>query len=318
MFLPNAFRYVLILLVITVGAVGPVWADPAADPQSEAPVTVDLRSGRTFSAALDRRTTAEVLWLRWQQGAASVLRPIAWDRVERVRAGASSYDGGTFQRMVEQVRQELASEQTAGSGATKAATMRSTTIVLRGSESDPGRDEGAPAPAGPTTGRPRDAAEVAALSIDARVANWDADVEVDGLIVEVRPLDASGYLVPVRGTLETTLIGIEDSIVRRKDPFVRIGRWVESVHPEDFGGHGDSFARPARFKLPFRSIHPEFDHNILPKAALNARLSVPGQGVFEATESSVRIQPYSAVRDYRQQRRGDRFFPIERNSRSGG
>lgn len=163
-----------------------------------------------------------------------------------------------------------------------------------------------------------DQRRVASLWIDAWVANWDSDVEVDGLIVEVQPIDADGWLVPVRGTLVANLIGIEDGIVRRKDPFVRMGRWSKSVEPEDFGGYGSLAAGPARYKLPFRSFHPEFDLALKSKAALNVRLSVPGHGVFEATESSVRIRPHSQIRDMRQQLRGARFFPLERTGRSGG
>ena len=39
---------------------------------------------------------------------------------------------------------------------------------------------------------------------------------------------------------------------------------------------------------------------------------MPGQGVFAATESTVRIRPYSAVRDALERATGNRFLPQEK------
>src|SRR5436190_21669013 len=55
----------------------------AADPQ----LTVKLVSGREFTAQVDQRT-GELLWLRFSAGRASILRPIAWERVT-----SANFDG---------------------------------------------------------------------------------------------------------------------------------------------------------------------------------------------------------------------------------
>ncbi|MFH1923324.1 MAG: hypothetical protein ABIP48_25965, partial [Planctomycetota bacterium] len=71
----------------------------------------------------------------------------------------------------------------------------------------------------------------------------------------------------------------------------------------------------AKYRFPFQAVHPEFDLELAPYAAVHARLSVPGEGVFEATESDVRVRPYSATRDHLQYTTGQRFFPLERTGR---
>ena len=158
--------------------------------------------------------------------------------------------------------------------------------------------------------RPQETRCVRSLAVDAWVSNWDSDVEVDGLVVEVRPLDAHGAVVPVHGVLEVKLIGWPIDITTAGQPPVRLGRWTQLVRPAELGSLG------GRYRLPFQSVHPEFNLQWASYGAVCARLSVPGQGVFEATQSSVRIRPYSAVRDHLQQVTGQRFFRVERTGRA--
>ena len=138
------------------------------------------------------------------------------------------------------------------------------------------------------------------------MANWDGDVEADGLLVHVYPLDDSGGVVPARGTLRFELIGQRDDVFGPPQPFTTLGQWSQQMRVEDFGPRG------AVYRLPFQGVHPEFDLTVAPYGALHARLSVPGQGTFETTESLLRIRPYSAVRDELQLSTGRRFFPQER------
>jgi hypothetical protein len=84
-----------------------------------------------------------------------------------------------------------------------------------------------------------------------------------------------------------------------------LGHWERPVDPGDFGPGG------AVYRLPFQEVHPELDTSMAPRGAVHARLSVPGQGTFEATSSMVRIRPYSAIRDALQRETGFRFFPQE-------
>jgi len=109
----------------------------------------------------------------------------------------------------------------------------------------------------------------------------------------------------VRGTLEVELIGRQTGVAKPPQPFARLGHWAQPVSVDDFGSRG------AAYRLPFQGVHPEFQLAVAPHGAVHARLSVPGQGTFEATASTVRIRPYSAVRDQWQQATGYRFFPQE-------
>lgn len=148
-----------------------------------------------------------------------------------------------------------------------------------------------------------------ALTIDARVANWDGDVEVDGLIVEIRPLDAEGGVIAVDGTLEISLLGWRSGTSGFEQVPVRVGRWTKRLRQDEFGPLG------AHFRFPFQSVHPEYHLDWAPHGGVHARLSVPGQGVFEATDAAVRIRPYSAFRDRLQHTTGGRFVPLERTGR---
>jgi hypothetical protein len=113
-----------------------------------------------------------------------------------------------------------------------------------------------------------------------------------------------------RGTLEVDLIVQRWGVVRRSQPFVQRGRWTERVRGGDFGPAG------ARYRLSFDAVafHPELNSKTGPYAAVCAQLSVPGQGVFAATQSEVRIRPYSAVRDALESATGKRFFPQEKTA----
>jgi hypothetical protein len=141
------------------------------------------------------------------------------------------------------------------------------------------------------------------------VANWDGDVEVDGLLVRLRPLDAAGEEVPVEGTLEVRLIGWRTGRTRSRQGPVRLARWTRAVGPAEWGPFG------IEYRLPFQSVHPEFDLRWAAHGTVHARLSVPGQGVFEVSQSTVRIRPYSALRDHLEYVSGGRFYPGERTGR---
>ena len=114
--------------------------------------------------------------------------------------------------------------------------------------------------------------------------------------------------MPVQGTVEVELIG-QGRGPDAGGEFATLGHWVESVWPEDFGYR-------ARCRLPFQAVQPEFDFRWAAKGVVHVRLSVPGEGVFEATAAMTRIRPASQVRDNYQESSGRRFFPNERTSRS--
>ena len=111
--------------------------------------------------------------------------------------------------------------------------------------------------------------------------------------------------MPVNGSLEVELIGRSTGAAIPSQPFSRLAYWSQPVRVADFGVNG------AVYRLPFQGTHPEYDTNVASRGAVVARLSVPGQGTFQATASTVRIRPYSPVRDQLQQATGRRFFDVE-------
>lgn len=296
--------------IVTFGVVGQSQAGQASiAEQPEEPVVVQLASGRSLLAAVAPQTDGTRLWLRWRHGTISVLRPIHWERVVRAEYEGQGLSADQFRRAIVQPEPLLSTREEPL--APRAGTFRLHSLRWP-----------TPPPAKPTlstssrpaitTIEPGDdkTPPLQSLAIDAWVANWDSDVEVDGVVVDVRPLDARGAIAPVHGTLEVNLIGWRTGRTRPAQPPIRLGRWTRSVRPNDFASPG------TEYRFPFRSVHPDFDLQWAPYATVHARLSVPGQGVFDATSSTVRIRPYSALRDHLQQTTGQRFYDVERTGRS--
>ena len=146
---------------------------------------------------------------------------------------------------------------------------------------------------------------IRSLGIDATLANWDGDVESDGILLRVAPLKADGCLVAVSGTLEIDLFGDQNLSPTRGQDYGLLAHWVVPLATDDLGPNG------AFYRLPFQGVHPDFQYDVSPYAMLHARLSVPGQGTFDATTGAIRIRPYNGVRDRLQQSTGARFFPNE-------
>ena len=275
-------------------------------------VTVDLLSGRTFTARVDSKTSATELWLCFERGAATIFRPIAWDRVVRARVGGRIVSGGELRQMVPSLvrgppvrssdRQGIRIREAEEADAVELKERPQVSIRRQPSGTPVGATQGASAAA-------ENARRVRSLAIDATVANWDADVEVDGLLVHVYPLDGYGQVVPVRGTLHVDLRAPRYPGTPRSGRFYELGRWTEVLQTLDFTAAG------AVFRLPFRAVHPEFDLDVATYGAIHARLDVPGAGTFETTASTVRIRPFSPLRDQLQQTAGHRFFPDERTGR---
>jgi hypothetical protein len=151
------------------------------------------------------------------------------------------------------------------------------------------------------------------VAFDAGLANWDGDVESDGLLVEVAPLDAGGALAVVSGTVEVELFmpqrrTLDLAPLSGGDTLELVERWTRAISPADFGPGG------VRLNLPFGAINPE----LRPEWAashyglVHVRLAAPGQGVFEASRDGVRAQSWAPNRDRLEMQTGGRFLPTER------
>lgn len=301
-------RYCLIL-VACCWALFPLLGS-AADP--DPPVMVELASGRQFTGQLHPRSDADKLWLRFGHDTAYILRPIDWGRITQVHVAGERVSLSQFRREAIELER------------------------VPPFPVDP-HDSAAslPAPASPPASSPAAAVElsnagsltvdaeprryvapvhVTSIIADAWVANWDRDVENDGLVVSVVPLDAYGRAVAASGSLQVYLVGprvrkFQDAPRSRGSKLDRLGRWVRAVHACDFDEGG--FA----FRLPFQATHPEFDNRLGSHAMVNLKLTVPGSGTFERTIDYVRIQPFSPLRDYYQLHTGRRWLAIENTGR---
>lgn len=306
-FLPQirSFR-ALLTLVLLLAAAGPALA--------ESQIVVRLASGREFRAEVSPQTDNDRLWLSFRSGSAELLRPIHWDAV-----ASANVDGQ------ELTSAELRDRVLSGAHASLVSLQQEDAVE------QPAEELPAPAPlsnadeaheflfGGPTTQN---------VQFDAYVVNWDGDVETDGLLINVRPLDETGRVVPVKGHLEAELF-VEKSVSYRNAPrfggstaayrrgltrpagrIDRAGRWVRQVTPVDIAADG------AWYKLPFQATHPDFDAAVENNGLVHVRLVVPGCGVYDASLDVTRLRAYSPIRNTLQRIDGGRFFASERTGRS--
>jgi len=271
-------------------------AQETTDPDrpGEISVRVELASGRQFVGQIDPQTDDQHLYLRTVQGPMILVRPIQWTRILRAHVAGETVTGLQLRSVVDAVRKE---HPNLFAAALPQSTSRASVA--------------SPASPAPASEPPR---AIRSLAVEAWTANWDADVEDDGLVVSVCPLDDEGRIASVDGTLEVELVTSGPGIAPDPASFVQLGRWVRHVRPGDFVP-GGSALDGARYRLEYQAIHPEFDQRVVARGLVHARLSVPGQGAFEATAAMVRIRPYSAPRDWLEQATGRRFLPNERVGR---
>lgn len=258
-----------------------------------ATVTVTLASGRTFTAAIDAKTDATTLWLRFDVPGGMLLRPVDWRSVQSARGSQGPMTGNELrQRWPEMVsRANLPKAAPAMPAADLADTATHPPAIVES----------------PVT--------VRTLQADAYVAHWGPNVEADGILLTLSPLDDYGRLAAVDGTLEVELIADFRSYLRpapitQREPFNRVGSWTFRLTPADFAG-----GRPAVVRLPFQSIDPQFTAKIDSFGLVTLRLAVPGQGVFATSVGDVRIRPMGDIRTRIENSTGARFLPGEQTGR---
>lgn len=296
------------LLILFALLESPVSADAWTTPA----LTVHLASGGQLTGQPDPRSGGDWLWLRVGRPSAYVVRPIAWDHVVRAMHGAEAVS-------VEQLRGDI---QTLEGIVPQASDAELASGVLpepmsplgaAGTSAErPAAADFAPAPRRPVP--PGRLSRVASIRADAWAANWDADVEQDGIVVQVLAFDSQGYSVPVSGRLEVVLVGprarrINESARNPSVRFGRLGQWSRRVEPQDMSDAGMTY------RLPYQVTHPEFDTRLGSHALVHVRLAVPGSGMFERTIDYVRVQPFSPLRDYQQLHTGRRWLDIEQTGR---
>lgn len=141
---------------------------------------------------------------------------------------------------------------------------------------------------------------VQSLEVRAWPANWDEDAALDGLQLQVVPLNAAGEVVPVAGSLNVQLVARGFNNYRERDTVKPVERWSRKLETREFTRDG------AVVNLEFDRIDPEKDLNLIPVGLLNVELGVSGQKVFRASQAEVWFRPPSYIRDELQLHTGDR------------
>jgi hypothetical protein len=264
----------------------------AAEPQ----VIVNVTSGRQFAGVVDEASDAQQLVLRSDHGSIKLWRPIRWERVVSATVDGKPLDVSSLKNMAAQAPEDRA--QDIG----QRPLLRS--IEMRGepSLSDSSQPEAA------DTWQPR----VAMVAFDASIANWDADVETDGVLIDVAPFDVNRRVVPVSATVEVELFAPQRRTLDLApqsggDTLELVERWTRAITPDDFGPSG------VRLRLPFGAITPELQPNWTAwhYGLVHVRLSVPGHGVFDDTRDGIRIRPWAPNRDRLEMKTGQRFLGTE-------
>lgn len=261
-------------------------------------VTVQLESGRSYTGNIDPKTDDITLWMRFESyGKIRVLRPIKWQIVTHVEAGGVEISADVFR---EQLGKWIS-----------ASTMTPPWAALANSRDHAHRLNTHP------LDFPSSTAERALTAMDfrqrnmvtvmagARLAQWDNDAQLDGVEVLVTPLDGSGRVLPVRGTV-TLELRAPRAVDREQAPrlhgysFQTVARSSHQISPGDFGPDG------VVVRLHFRQYDPQRDLTWLDSGVLHVRLVVPGSGVFRTSVDDLKIRPFSPLRDFSQRIHGRR------------
>jgi hypothetical protein len=259
-------------------------------------IVVQLTSGRTFTAAVDHRTDASRLWLRFERGGISILRPIAWQTVERAWHDERAISASKLLQEVDQLR----------------SVWQKARPVDPIAETSPVEENGLR----PAVRREQRLANkppridiVRSIAIDASIARWTGGVESDGVLLRVLPLDGEGIVVAASGTLEVDLFGDQYGSPTRGQDYHLLCHWTSRLEADQVTPEG------AAVRLPFQAVSPDFANDLGPYAVVHVRFTAPGHGTFDASTNPIRLRPYNGVRDRLQQVEGTRFFHGERTNR---
>ncbi len=276
---------------------------------ADALVVVETASGGRFSGAVDGSSTPHQLVLSNARSGITLRRSIVWERIM-----AATIDGRPV------AVEELRAEAGKGSGTQRVPGVQGSAdrslgrgarkIELLGKALPEMVDEES---AQQQTGPPP---RVTMVATDPYIANWDGDVETDGLVVEIAPRDWYGGLVAAGGTVEVELFAAQRRVFHHAplsggDTLELVERWTRSVSAPDFGPRG------VQLRLPYGAIHPELRPDWMAGwyGLVHVKFTIPGHGVFEDSRDGVRVRPWAPNRDQLELNTGRRFVPTERLGR---
>lgn len=112
------------------------------------------------------------------------------------------------------------------------------------------------------------------LEVVARIANWDSDLQADGVRLHLIPRDKNGEFVPISGQLDVELqvTSMDGARIRSQTH----EQWSASVRSETYTQFG------AVIDLPFRSFDAGVAKGDRVLGSLKVRLKLAGEGVLDA------------------------------------
>ena len=272
-------------LVATIGSLilldSLAWcAEPTSAPSS---IGVHLVDGRTLSGTVHARSNQDRLWLVIGTPTIALFKPVRWEEIASIETDDVEFSASEFREQIQRRQPRVHIESLAALTAKRVDAVREA----------------------PPHSAPR---RIESLKIEARLANWDDDVNADGLELRIMPSDGSPGAIPVNGMLNVQLTGQVVRLAGWRGVFRTLGQWTHRVRREDFDYLG------AVYRLPFRNVNPQFDRDIAATVLVNARLGVPGQRDFEASNTA-RVRQFNPIREQLWIQQRTRFFPFERTRR---
>jgi hypothetical protein len=264
------------------------------------PISVELQNGHVVQGEADEQTDDLRLWLRRETEGIQLTSGFAWNQVRQVNSGGKAFLGRDFLAAADAIKSAGKSYQqlpyaTRGDQSIQQASVESEIL---------------PKPVSERFHRKAVERRVKTLYIEAYLAQWDGDPQADGLRVFVYPLAADGELVPVNGQIDLFLLGeIERATGVVGNP--TLPQFRELERNSQLVAAGDFIRGAAMYELPFRQFHPDFYFDVARQALVHARLGVPGQGLFLASDANVQLRGFSRIRDELQMKTPQRFFPQE-------
>lgn len=251
--------------------------------ESSGRVAVRTADGRDLGGVVDARTNDAELWIRNEQGPVVMATGVSWDAVT-----SAALDGQIIDAAI--LRERSAGLATEG----PALFFEPAGSAPSGKLSGPG-----------LVRRVR----VRSLQIvDACLANFDRDVEPDGLTVTIAAIGDDGCPTAVRGSLTARLFGEKRPNDAAVVAFPELDHWTQPVTTRDF------VDGVATYELRFRGTAPEWQWDLLPDAVLDVTVGAFGQGNYAASAPVV-VRQFNPLRDHQQLRYGSRFMPNELRGR---
>ena len=278
---------VAIAVLILFWPVETLLADPT-DEQIVRAVRVRLNDGRILAGTVNERTDESELWLHFHHPNMQMSASFRWDQIESANYFGRTLTAEELFRLSAQLKTSapppppFPSTPRIGprsdldaTSSPRISTTRISTIRLAAS-SPPRRSSG---------GR------ITTLHATARLAQWDADAEFDGLELHLKPVTVDGQLLPVNGTITATLRAAVRPRYDNNRANEQVERWSETIREGDFGADG------AVVRLPFRKQRPDAHQGTSGNGRVDVRLGVPGHGAFDA-QIPINIRNIDPYRDH--------------------